>query len=306
MWMWSDLDRRLEALDVEGIERQILIFHTSHVFYGAEPKIGIDTARRFNDGMAEMIATCRDPKRYLGVAHLPMQDPEAAAREAERAVKRLAMPGVVIGTNVRGKDLDAPEFWPFFSAIEELDVPIIVHSDGLTGFQSHPAAPERTGWRERAPFVAEYPLWWMLGHPIEHMIAIARIVYSGLLDRFPKLRFLFEEGNVGYALYLFDRLEEGWEFGEALFGKKVHARGPAKKPLEYLDHFYWAIEPEDSLAPEAIRRWGAERILFGTDFPHSDTPWPDSVRTMEKTLAGFPEEDRAKVFGGNALQLFAL
>src|ERR1700761_2054339 len=86
-----DLDRRLEDLDRDGIDRQVLIFHTAHVFYSAERKIAIETARRYNDGLAEMIASCKAPQRYLGAAPLPMQDPAAAADEAQRAVKQLGM-----------------------------------------------------------------------------------------------------------------------------------------------------------------------------------------------------------------------
>ena len=156
MQTWWDLDRRLPDLDQEGIAQQVLIFHTSHVFYGADSKVAVQTARKYNDGLAEMIAACQAPSRYLGAAPLPLQDPEAAANEAELAVKELKMPVVVIGTNVRGKNLDLPEFWPFFSRMNDLQVPIIVHSDGLSPFQTHPAAGERTGWWERGPFSVDY------------------------------------------------------------------------------------------------------------------------------------------------------
>jgi len=110
---------------------------------------------------------------------------------------------------------------------------------------------------------------------------------SGLLDRYPNLKFIFEEGNVGYALYLFDRLEAGWEFGEMIYGSRVHLRGPKKRPLEYLEHFHWAVESEDSLIAEVVKRWGAERILFSTDYPHGDTPWPESVKEMKEALAPY-------------------
>jgi predicted TIM-barrel fold metal-dependent hydrolase len=152
-----DLDRRLEDLDRDGIDRQVLIFHTAHVFYSAERKIAIETARQYNDGLAEMIATCKAPARYIGAAPMPLQDPKAAANEATRAVKQLGMPVVVIGTNVNGKNLDLPEFEPFFARINELGVPLIIHSDGLTSYQTHPAAGERTGWSERAARVFGTP-----------------------------------------------------------------------------------------------------------------------------------------------------
>jgi predicted TIM-barrel fold metal-dependent hydrolase len=301
-----DLDRRLEDLDRDGINRQVLIFHSAHVFYDADNRVAIEAARKYNDALAEMIATCKAPSRYLGAAPLPLQDPAAAADEADRAVKELHMPVVVIGTNVRGKNLDMPEFLPFFARINELNVPIIIHSDGLSPYQNYPAAGDRTGWWDRGPFSADYPIWWMLTHPFEHMIAIARIIYSGLLDRFPNLRFILEEGNVGYALYLFDRLEEGWEFGELIYGPRVHLGGPKKHPLEYLEHFHWAVESEDSLIGEAIKRWGADRILFSSDYPHPDTPWPESVAGMKKVLSPFSAADKAKVMWENAARLLHL
>ena len=317
--VYWDLDRRLEDLDRDGIDRQVLIFHTAHVFYRADREVAIAAARKYNDGLAEMIATCKAPARYMGAAPLPLQDPTAAAVEAERAVNDLHMPAVVIGTNVRGQNLDMPEFWPFFARINELNVPVIIHSDGLTSYQTHPAAGDRTGWSNRGPFASrvldrsqaeerlpDYPIWWMLTHPFEHMIAIARIIYSGLLDHFPNLKFILEEGNVGYALYLFDRLEEGWEFGELIHGPRVHLGGSKKHPLEYLEHFHWAVESEDSLIGEVIKRWGAERILFSSDYPHGDTPWPESVAGMKKVLSGFSPADEAKVMWENATRLLRL
>jgi uncharacterized protein len=301
-----DLNQRLQDLDRDGISKQVLIFHSAHVFYDADSRVAVETARRYNDGLAEMIAACKDPSRYLGAAPLPLQDPLAAADEAERAVKQLYMPVVVIGTNVCGKNLDMPEFLPFFARINELDVPIIIHSDGLSPYQNYPAAGDRTGWSERGPFSAQYPIWWMLTHPFEHMVAIARIIYSGLLDRFPNLKFILEEGNVGYAPYLFDRLEEGWEFGELLYGPRVHLGGPKKHPLDYLEHFHWAVESEDSLIGETIKRWGADRILFSSDYPHPDTPWPKSVEGMKKVLSVFSAADQAKVMFENAARLLHL
>jgi aminocarboxymuconate-semialdehyde decarboxylase len=303
---WWDLDSRLEDLDREGIDKQVLTM-VSDLFYGAEARMAVRTARKFNDGLAETIATCKNPSRYLGAAHLPLQDPEAAADEAERAVKELKMPVVVMSTNVQGKSIDLPEFWPFFARLNELEVPIIVHSQALSPtFKAHMAAGDRIGWNDQDSFKLSYPIWWMLGHPFEHMIAITRIIYSGLLDRYPHLKFIFEEGNVGYALYLFDRLEEGWEFGEMLFGPRVHLQGPKKRPTDYLEHFHWSVESEDSMVAEVIKRWGAEKILFGTDYPHPDTPWPESVKEMEEALAFCSAEDRAKVLGDNAVRLLHL
>ncbi|MCS6927348.1 MAG: amidohydrolase, partial [Candidatus Binatia bacterium] len=86
----------------------------------------------------------------------------------------------------------------------------------------------------------------------------------------------------------------------------VHLRGPKKHPLDYLEHFHWAVESEDSLIPEVVKRWGAERILFSTDYPHPDTPWPRSVEEMREKLAACTAEEQSKVLGGNAARLLHL
>jgi hypothetical protein len=81
-----DLDRRLDDLDRDGIDKQVLIFHTAHVFYGADNRVTIETARRYNDCLAEMIATCKAPSRYMGTAPLPLQDP--LTRSQQQLMKR--------------------------------------------------------------------------------------------------------------------------------------------------------------------------------------------------------------------------
>lgn len=91
-----------------------------------------------------------------------------------------------------------------------------------------------------------------------------------------------------------------------LYGSRVHLRGPKKHPLEYLEHFHWAVESEDSPIAEVVKRWGAERILFSTDYPHGDTPWPESVKEMKEALASYSAADQAKVLGENAARLLHL
>ena len=101
-------------------------------------------------------------------------------------------------------------------------------------------------------------------------------------------------------------LEAGWEFGEMIYGSRVHLRGLKKRPLEYLEHLHWAVASEDSLIAEVVKRWGAERILFSTDYPRGDTLWPESVKERKEALAPYSAADQAKVLGDNAVRVLHL
>src|SRR2546428_3931109 len=173
-----DLDERFRVMDrFEGYV-QVLTLSSPPVEALGEPALTRDLARLANDEMADLVR--RYPDRFLGfAASLPMNDPDAAVREAERATSDLGALGVQIYTNVNGLPLDDPRFEPLFARMAELDRAIWVHPARTATMPAYPSENR-----------SKYELWWAFGWPYETAIFMSRLIFSGHLDRYPNLRIL--------------------------------------------------------------------------------------------------------------------
>ena len=181
-----DPKRRIEECDREKISMQVLSTVPVMFSYWAKPADALDLSRRLNDHIAEVV---RDhPKRFAGLATIPMQDPDLAARELERCVRELGLRGAQIGTHVDANpssgridtiNLDNASLQPVWSAAEQLGAAIFVHPWDMLG-------------KERMP---NYWLPWLVGMPAETSLAICSMIFGGVFERFPKLRVAFAHGG---------------------------------------------------------------------------------------------------------------
>lgn len=198
-----------------------------------------------NDGLAEDIGSAPAALRFLGMATLPMQAPEAAARELERCVRSHGFRGAMICTNVAGENLDLPRFDPFWRQAQELGVPIILHPFGV-------AIAER---------VPRYYLENAVGNPTDTTIAATSLIFGGVLDRFPDLQVVLVHGG-GFLPYQWGR------FDQARRVRPETAVHEAALPHDYLRRFFY-----DTIlfSPGALRYLidvvGADRVVIGTDYP---------------------------------------
>jgi len=258
-------------------------------------------ARVANDGMAEM---CRRwPKEFPAfVASLPMNNPKAALEEMDRAINQLGARGIQVITSVAGRPLDEPEYFPVFErATNHHDVPIWMH----------PARPA-----SRADYAGEpkskYEIWQVLGWPFETSVAMARMVFSGLFDRLPKLRIITHHCG-GMLPYFAGRAETLWaqlgsrsaESDEAEVLKRLK-----RAPIEYFKLFYGDTVLGGAAAPLAcgIAFFGVDRIVFASDCPFDPEGGPmfirEGIRSIEEL--GLPEGDKRKIYFGNAKTLLKL
>lgn len=258
-------------------------------------------ARVANDGMAEM---CRRwPKEFPAfVASLPMNNPRAALEEMDRAIGQLGARGIQIVTSVAGRPLDDPEFFPVFErATNHHDVAIWMH----------PARPA-----SRADYAGEpkskYEIWQVLGWPFETSVAMARMVFSGLFDKLPKLRIITHHCG-GMIPYFAGRAETLWaQLGSrsAEGDESQVLKNLKKKPIEYFKMFYGDTVLGGAAAPLAcgIAFFGAERVVFASDCPFDPEGGPmfirEGIRSIEEL--GLPEGDKRKIYFGNALGLLKL
>jgi aminocarboxymuconate-semialdehyde decarboxylase len=275
---YHDLDLRLRTMDAQGVTVHALSLMPPMVYW-ADEALGITLARLVNDAMARAGRT--HPGRLVGLATLPMQAPEAAAAEARRAVQELGCRGVYLGTNVRGRELDDPAFLPFWETIAALGVPVFLHPINVIG-------GERLG---------AYYLHNLLGNPFDTAVAAARLVYGGVLDRFPALRVCLPHAGGAFP-YLLGRLDRG-------HAARPECRHLPRPPSAYLPHFYFDTI---SHAPDALRYLvtvaGADRVMLGSDYCF-DMGYDDPVGALD-AVRPLSRGDRERILGGTALTLLGL
>jgi aminocarboxymuconate-semialdehyde decarboxylase len=230
-------------MDEAGIDIAVLSLVPPLFFYEQPPAEGVAFARRANDALAEMID---GHERLLGFASLPLQAPEEAAAELERAVTDLGLRGAQIGTDA-GPDrrLDAPELDPVYGAAERLEVPLMLH-------------PNYVGLK---PGLEDYYFTNSVGNPLETMLGAARLIHGGTLDRFPSLRPVLVHAG-GFLPYQVGRLDHAWEVRAE---PKVNLD---RRPSEYLERFHMdTITHAEAQLEFLASLIGAERIVLGTDIP---------------------------------------
>ncbi len=249
-----------------------------------------------NDAMAEAIAKRSD--RFVGVALLSFLDAQEAASELERAVKHLGMKGAMLFTNIGGRPVDMPQLFPVYEKAQALDVPLWIH----------PISWNYYDW------VRDHLIWQIFGWPIDTTLAMARLVYGGVLEKFPKLKFIAHHAG-GATPYLIGRVIDTYDQNEELMrlsgGSGSHAPPPlAKKPIDYYRMFYGdtALSGIDGAMTCAHEMFGSDRLAFGSDYPFGPE---NGQRFIHSNLAAvnnlkLPDRERNKILHENARYLLGL
>lgn len=275
---YIDLVARLHAMDEARVDVHALSL-TQPMVYWAPPEFGLKLARVYNNGLAA--AHARYPDRFMGLATLPMQAPELAVEEAQRASALPGIRGVYIATHVMGRNLDEPEFRPVFACCEALGLPVFLHPVNPVG-----------GDRMR-----KYHLRNLIGNTTETGIAAASLIFGGVLDAFPKLDVVLPHAG-GVLPALIGRMDHGTTVRSEL----SHMKRP---PSSYLRRFHYdTISHDDAALMNLIRQVGADRVLMGSDCP-ADMSYTQPVDVVER-LSALSRSERRAVLGGNAARLMKL
>jgi gamma-resorcylate decarboxylase len=284
-------ERRLREMDHHGMEMMILSLNAPAVQAIPDIKKANDIARRANDFLAEQVA--KHPDRFQALAALPMQDPDLAIQELERCIGDLRFKGALVNGFSQITDAnsavyyDLPRYWPFWSAVEELDVP----------FYLHPRNP-LPGW---AQIYEGHP--WLMGptwaFAQETAVHALRLMGSGLFDRHPNLRIIL--GHLGEGLPY-----SMWRIDNRNAWVKAPPKYPAKKKIADYFHANFYLTTSGNFRTQslidAILEIGVDHILFSTDWPFENVDhaadWFDA--------ASISESDRLKIGRLNAVGLFKL
>jgi predicted TIM-barrel fold metal-dependent hydrolase len=298
--MLVDLDERFRVMDrFEGYQ-QILSLPTPPLEVMAGPAQALELARSANDGMAELVA--RHPQRFPGfVASLPFNDPDAALGETHRAVDELGARGIQIFSNVLGKPMVAPEFLPLFEAMAAYDLPMWLHpyrGATISDYQSEDRS--------------QFEIWWTFGWPYETSVAMARMVFAGLFDRFPTLKIITHHMGA-MAPYFAGRLGPGLDqlgartSDEDLSGVLKTLR---KRPIDYFRMFYGdtALFGAYEATVCGLEFFGVDHVVFASDAPFDPEKGPMYIRETIAVVDRLPlsAADRERIYWRNAAGLLKL
>jgi len=274
-----DMSRRLNDMDAAGVDVQVLSNTPQTFLYHQEGALAAALSAIQNDQIARAVAG--NPERLVGIATLPMQAPELAAAELRRAMGTLGLKGAQIGSNINGRNLDDPGLEPLWAAANELDAFIMVHPTGVAG----------------AERLKSYYLTNLIGNPLDTTIAAAALVFGGVIERYPRIKFLMVHGG-GFVPYQLGRFKHGWEV-------RAEPRAILKTPPQAsLDKLLFDTIVHGRPALEfLISSCGAERVLLGSDYPF-DMGTLECARQVE--ALSITQTDKATVLGGAAMRLLAL
>ncbi len=274
---FTDLDLRRREMDRQGVRVHALSL-TTPMLYWADGEFGLRLARAFNDALDQ--AHTAFPDRFVGLATLPMQEPTLALEELNRVRRMPGIRGVYVATNVRGRELSDPDFFPIYERLEGLRLPLFLHPIEVIG----------------AERLTSYHLGNLLGNPFDTAVAAAHLIYGGVLDRFTRLTVCLPHAGGAFP-YLVGRLSRGWKV-------RSECRHLKRPPSAYLRRFtYDTISHSAEALRFLIGQVGADRVMLGSDYCF-DMGYERPVGVV--TTLRLSRTDRDKILGGSAARLLRL
>jgi aminocarboxymuconate-semialdehyde decarboxylase len=269
---------RIKDMDEAGVDIQVLSLSAPNVYF-ASPEDSVRLAKLANDIMAQVVE--KYPGRFMAFASLPLLDVGASLDEAERAVKDLGMKGFIIGSNIGGKTLDDSSFMPFYEKASNLNVPIFIHP-------MPPLCSEAMG---------DYRLVPLIGFEFDISLAIARLVFSGVLEKYPNLKVIVSHLGGGIP-FLYERIEFGFRAYPECKEKIL------KPPGLYLKKLYYdTVSFHEPALLCTYLTVGSGQMVLGSDYPHVIGDLKKSVISIEKLNISF--EEKEKIFSENARKILS-
>ncbi len=273
-----DPARRIEEMDATGVSVQVLTTVPVMFNYWTKPDDGATISQFLNDHIADIVNEY--PVRFVGLGTLPMQDTDLAIRELERC-KQLGLAGVEIGTNVNQLNLGEPRFFDIFAACERLDMAVFVHPWDMAGEKD----------------MQKYWLPWLVGMPAEVSRAICSLIFSGTLERLPKLRIMFAHGGGAFPATI-GRIEHGFNVRPDLFTDNMYDPRICLSRL-----FFDSLVHDPAPLRYLIDLVGAEKVMLGSDYPF---PLGEAEPGKLIDSMNFDEPEKEMLMNGAALKWLGL
>ena len=240
---WEPKDR---IIDMSATDVDIQVLSTIPVLfnYWAKPAEGLETSRFFNDHICSCVT--HYPDKFIGLGTVPLQDIDMAIKEMERCVNELKMPGIEIGSNINQLNLSDQKFDPFWEAAQELNCSIFIHPWEMMGENE----------------MMKYWLPWLVGMPAETARAICSLIFGGVMEKYPNLKFAFAHGGGSFPATV-GRVEHGWKVRPDLC-----AIDNPINPRDYLGKFWVDSLVHDEVSFDVLMKTvGEDKICVGSDYP---------------------------------------
>ena len=276
----TSAEQRIADMDRMGIDIQAISPAPRQTYYGADPDLGLATARTINDEIADIVG--RHPDRFTGLGTIPLQAPEQAIAELERLHRSLGMRGIEIMTHVAGEDLSEDRFRAVFRRIEELGLLVFMHPDGFTEAR-----------RFKDHYFAN-----VIGNPLDTTVALHHLIFGGVLEDCPGLKLVAAHGGgylPAYAGRIYHAASARPDTGEKL----KEMQGTYLRRL-YFDSLVYTHAQLEAV----VSQFGADHILVGTDYP-ADMGETDPIGFIEDA-PGLDDATRRAILGGNAARLLGI
>jgi len=298
--LW-DLEKRIQMMKRFPDYKQILTLSLPAIEFLGDESQTPELARLANDGMFEIVTEHPDLFPAF-VASLPLNNVEASLKEMDRAIGKLGAKGIQIFTNMNGRPMDDPEFFPIFERMaKHYKLPIWVHPTRTAKFRDYPGEDK-----------SKYEMWWLFGWPYETSVFMGRMVFSGMFDKLPELKIIthhlgamvpFLSHRVGYGMDQFGARTSDEDY-EGL------RKRMKKRPVDYFKMFYndTSINGWASGIRTGLDFFGSRKVLFGTDCPFDPQGGPLFIKETIKAIDSLklPKDDLRRVYFGNAMGMLKL
>lgn len=283
--VWDPAER-LKEQDADGVSAEALYTSMGMLLFGLDDaELRASCFRAFNDWAAEYCSY--NPKRLIGLGVISLEDIPAAVAELERIAKKGIRGALIWGAPPEDRPYSSREYDPFWAAAQDLQMPLSLHI--LTGRGGVQFDPRRVLQR-------------YMRLPQEIQLTFADLIVGGVPERFPRLKLVSAENDISWLPHFMYRLDHAYD-------RLRHFEGLTlpMMPSEYMKRNVVAtFQFETTNVPFTREIFGAENILWSSDYPHTDSPWPRSREIIAKAFKDIPEADVEKIVGGNVTKLYAM
>lgn len=282
---WDPVER-IKDQEIDGVEAEVLYTTLGMPLFGLnDPDLQRSCFGVYNDWVAEFCS--HNPKRLYGISLISLEDINAGIKELERTAKNGLRGAMIWGSPPEDKPYGSREYDNFWQAASELQMPLSLHV--ITGKSKE----SKINFEQISTFYMN------IIHEVQR--SLTQLIFGGVLERFPKLTIVSAENDTGWFPHYMYRMDHAYEKFNAMEKEPLPL-----KPSDYVRRQIWATFQDDPVGPATYKIFGENNYMWASDFPHTDSTWPESRQWIAKDFTGVPDEVTRKIVFDNAVKLYRM